>query len=143
MAVLTRSPEQQHHTYCWDLLAHPRQIETWRRTVALVLRAWGASDATVETARMGLSELLANVVRHAGDPYCRLSVVMGGGLVTVRVEDRSPCVPVVREPAWDAESGRGLWMLRAMCLGFGCDREVVGKSMWFSLGLDPVDEGAV
>ncbi|MEV1006792.1 ATP-binding protein [Streptomyces sp. NPDC049881] len=130
-------------TFTWDLYAHARRIETWRRTVSLVLVSWGASDATVEVARVGVSELLSNVVRHAGDPYCCLSVVRAGERVTVRVGDRSSCVPKVAEPAWDAESGRGLWMLRAMSLDFGCDAEVGGKSVWFVLGLDPVDEGAV
>ncbi|WP_052852231.1 ATP-binding protein [Streptomyces avicenniae] len=97
--------ENRPLTYAWDLFAEARGIETWRRTLALVLRAWGASDAAVDLARMGLSELLANVVRHVGDPHCRLSVLPDGGRVTVRVEDRSPFLPVVVEPRWRVDGG--------------------------------------
>ncbi|MFI7273089.1 ATP-binding protein [Streptomyces sp. NPDC049879] len=117
------------------MLADARGIETWRRTVALVLRAWGASDAAVEVARLGLSELLANVVRHVANPHCRLSVVPDGEWVTVRVEDRSSLLPVLMEPAWDAESGRGLWMLRMMCRDVGCSSQAGGKAVWFVLDL--------
>ncbi|WP_110945679.1 ATP-binding protein [Streptomyces avicenniae] len=128
--------------FTWDLHLDARHIETWRRTVCLVLCSWGASDGAVDVARLGVSELLGNVQRHVGDSYCRLSVVLAGGRVTVRVADRSPCVPVVSEPAWDAESGRGLWMLRAMCRDFGCDPEAGGKSVWFVLDLTSSDEKA-
>ncbi|WP_052850518.1 ATP-binding protein [Streptomyces avicenniae] len=145
MTVPVRFAERQHYAYAWDLLADARGIETWRWTLVLVLRSWGASEAAVEVARMGLSEVLTNVVRHVDDPHCRLSAVLDGGRVTVRVEDRSPCLPVVTEPDWDAESepdwdaesGRGLWMLRSMCRDFGCDPEVGGKCVWFTLDLTP------
>ncbi|WP_052849793.1 ATP-binding protein [Streptomyces avicenniae] len=56
--------------------------------------------------------------------------------MTVRVEDRSPFLPVVVEPAWDSVSGRGLWMLRTMCRDFGCEPEAGGKAVWFVLDLD-------
>ncbi len=88
---------------------------------------------------MGISELLANVVRHVEDPLCRLSVVLDGGLVRVLVEDRSSCVPVVSEPVWTSESGRGLWLLRAMCRDFGCEPDEGGKTVWFAVDLDPVE----
>ena len=119
-----------------EVLADAREIETWRRTVAQLMRSWGASDAAVEVARMGLSELLANVVRHVAVPRCRLLVVCVDGRVTVAVADGSPEIPVVREPAWDAESGRGLWMLREMADMLGCypAGPAEGKVVWFSCG---------
>ncbi|MEV1008626.1 ATP-binding protein [Streptomyces sp. NPDC049881] len=132
-------PDQAALVYAWDLLARAQGIETWRRTVTLVLRSWGASDAAVEVARLGISELLANVVRHVEDPLCRLSVVLDARQVRVQVADRSPCLPRFAEPAWNAESGRGLWMLRAMCPNFGCEPGAAGKTMWFAVDLDPVD----
>ncbi|MFI7273259.1 ATP-binding protein [Streptomyces sp. NPDC049879] len=142
MTVPVRFAEEQHYAYAWDLLASARGIETWRWTLALVLRSWGASEAAVEVARMGLSELLANVVRHVDDPRCRLSAVLDGARVRVLVEDRSPCVPKFAEPAWDAESGRGLWMLSAMCQDFGCEPETGGKTMWFSVPVNPAEDAA-
>ncbi|KAB8166373.1 ATP-binding protein [Streptomyces sp. 3MP-14] len=123
-----------------EVLADARGIETWRRTVTQVMRSWGASDAAVEVARMGLSELLANVVRHVPVPRCRLWVVCDGRQVTVAVADGSPEMPVVREPDWDAESGRGLWLLREMVDAVGCYPRgyatpagpAEGKVVWFT-----------
>ncbi|WP_240796209.1 ATP-binding protein [Streptomyces sp. RFCAC02] len=134
MPVITQSAKDTE-VFAWELLTHASGIETWRRTLALVLWSWGASDATVEVARMGLSELMANVIRHVGDPRCRLSAVLDGGRVTVLLSDRSPRLPVVSQPDWDAESGRGLWMLREMCRGFGCRPVADGKDVWFELDL--------
>ncbi|MFR9721905.1 ATP-binding protein [Streptomyces sp. MS19] len=139
MTIPAQSPEKQHYAYVWDILADARGIETWRWTLVLVLRSWGASSAAVEVARLGLSELLANVLRHVDDPHCRLSAVVRDGRVTVRVSDRSVFLPVVTEPEWDAESGRGLWLLKTMCRDFGCSPEVDGKCVWFTIDLDPVE----
>ncbi|MEV1008534.1 ATP-binding protein [Streptomyces sp. NPDC049881] len=139
MTVPVRFAREQYKAYAWELFAEAPGIETWRRTLALVLWSWGASDDTVDVARMGLSELLANVVRHVADPHCRLSAVVRDGRVTVRVSDRSVFLPVVTEPEWDAESGRGLWLLKTMCRDFGCSPEVDGKCVWFVVDLDPVE----
>ncbi|MEV1005937.1 ATP-binding protein [Streptomyces sp. NPDC049881] len=136
MTVPVRFFEERRHAFAWDLLAQARGIETWRRTLALVLRDWGASGPAVELACLGVSELLANVVRHVDDPRCRLAVVLDGELVGVLVHDRSTRLPVVVEPAWDAESGRGLWMLRAMAEEFGCETVHQGKAVWFGLHLN-------
>ncbi|WP_158920612.1 ATP-binding protein [Streptomyces sp. NBRC 109706] len=89
-----------------------------------------------------MSELLSNVLKHVEGRWCSLTVCQSQlPLVVVQVLDRSPVQPVVRCPAWDAESGRGLWLLREMADGFGCFRHVwddgvVGKSVWFACRLD-------
>ncbi|GAA3864087.1 ATP-binding protein [Streptomyces sedi] len=144
MSALLAPPVQESSSavFSCEVLADARGIETWRRTIAQVMRSWGASDAAVEIARMGLSELLANVVRHVAVPRCRLLVLCLDGRVTVAVADRSPEMPTVREPSWDAESGRGLWLLHEMADAVGCYREcyptsggeAVGKVVWFACG---------
>ncbi|WP_129838000.1 ATP-binding protein [Streptomyces sp. RFCAC02] len=134
----------ERHVFAWDLLAAFRQVETWRRTVSLVLGDWDASPDAIEVARLGVSELLTNVARHAGDPWCRLRVARRDGQVGVAVRDRSPVLPVVREPDWDSDCGRGLWLLREMCQDFGC-RPVArgGKTVWFVVPLVPEAAEAV
>ncbi|WP_240796539.1 ATP-binding protein [Streptomyces sp. RFCAC02] len=110
-------------------------VETWRRTVSLVLRDWDASPDAVEVVRLGVSELLGNVARHVPDPWCRLRLVWRGGQVRVAVCDRSPVMPLIREPDWHAESGRGLWLLRSVAREFGCEPGVRGgKTVWFLTG---------
>ncbi|GAA2039404.1 hypothetical protein GCM10009757_00380 [Streptomyces cheonanensis] len=104
-----------------------------------MVRAWGGSRDAVELVRLGVSELLSNVLRHVGDqPRCYLRIVLIGSEVTVQVFDRSVRIPVIgAAPDWDAEDGRGLWMLREMATRFGCERtrRGRGKIVWFSCDL--------
>ncbi|MFB4195219.1 ATP-binding protein [Streptomyces carpaticus] len=122
-----------------SLTADARGIEGWRAVAGDVVRGWGASPDAVELVRLGVSELISNVVRHVGDqPRCYLRIVLIGSEVTVQVFDRSVRIPVIgAAPDWDAEDGRGLWMLREMATRFGCERtrRGRGKIVWFSCDL--------
>ncbi len=115
----------------WDVTVTARDVERCRREVADVVRALGGGLEAVAVARLGVSELLSNVVRHVPDTRCRIEVERCGDAVVVRVVDRSPDPPVVSEPAWDAERGRGLWLLRQMVTAFGHTRVGEGKTVWF------------
>ncbi|WP_079031926.1 ATP-binding protein [Streptomyces specialis] len=122
--------------------AAPHDIHRWRQLVTGVLAEWGAARAAVELACFGVSELLSNIIRHAGDRRCRLTLERTGSVVTVSVLDRSPRLPVVTEPEWDAESGRGLWLLRHMAgpgdFGHEPAAPPWGKAVWFRCHLtDP------
>lgn len=117
-----------------SLVAEAEGVERWRREAAEVLRSWGASLEAVELVRLGVSELLSNVHRHVAVRRCYLRIVRIGSEVTVQVFDRSPNLPVVLEdPDGESECGRGLWMLREMASGFGCERteQRDGKIVWF------------
>ena len=124
----------------WSLTVSEREIERWRRRVAGALGEWRASREAVELARLGVSELLANVGKHTGSRRCCLRVVRVGADVVVQVFDESKCLPVLRTPDWCSEDGRGLWLLREMADGFGfmpvpwvtgASRRL-GKVVWFA-----------
>ena len=133
-------PVDAQHDVSWSLTVSEREIERWRRRVAGALGEWRASREAVELARLGVSELLANVGKHTGSRRCCLRVVRVGADVVVQVFDESKCLPVLRTPDWCSEDGRGLWLLREMADGFGfmpvpwgtetsCR---LGKVVWFS-----------
>ncbi|MFB7894718.1 ATP-binding protein [Streptomyces xiamenensis] len=129
-----------HHknVYGQSLMADARCVERWRGAAVEVVRGWGGSASAVELVRLGVSELLSNVIRHVAERRCYLRIVRIGGEVTVQVFDRSRQLPVIGEaPDWDAESGRGLWMLREMATRFGCEHtfHCDGKIVWFSCDL--------
>ncbi|MDT0317293.1 ATP-binding protein [Streptomyces millisiae] len=128
---------REQHVYGWSLVARAQEIELWRRAVADVFRGWGASPAAVEVARLGVSELLSNIIRHVECPQCYLRIVRVGGEAVVQVFDRSSEFPVVGRPEWDADSGRGLWLLREMADRFGWEatHPRVGKIVWFACRL--------
>ncbi|RMI39431.1 ATP-binding protein [Streptomyces triticirhizae] len=133
-------PVAAQHAYGWSLTASAQRIEYWRARVTEVLREGKASQRAVEVARLGVSELLSNVVKHAEARRCHLRVLRAGDDVVVQVCDRSPRLPVIRRPDWSAECGRGLWLLREMADDFGYmpvpypspEGLRMGKTVWFS-----------
>ncbi|WP_233221794.1 ATP-binding protein [Streptomyces carminius] len=141
MAISARIPEERHFR-AWEITVEVWEIEVWWREVAVVVRAMGGGRSAVEVARLGVSELLANVCRHVADRRCRLEVRQGRGTALVRVFDRCARVPEVRVPEWDAERGWGLWLLREVAGGLGCTCVPGGKWVWFTVLLSgPVGEG--
>ncbi|MCE7081007.1 ATP-binding protein [Streptomyces sp. ST2-7A] len=119
----------------WDITASAGDIERWRDEAGRLVRGRGGDADAVGVIRLGISELLSNVVKHAGDPRCRLEVHHVGATVRVRLFDRCARVPVVTVPDWDAEGGRGLWLLREMTGALGCTRVPDGKWVWFAVPL--------
>ncbi|MEU7468098.1 ATP-binding protein [Streptomyces sp. NPDC044984] len=108
-----------------------------RRIVRSFLCEWemtGLSDAV----ELGVTELLANVVRHVPDRRCALLLLRLPAGVRVEVTDGSdgiPRVPVELEP--DAENGRGLALLAAVTDRWGVDPEPRGgKTVWFECAVE-------
>jgi hypothetical protein len=118
-----------------------------RAYTALVLGGWGLGGVA-EDSQTIVSELAANVVRAAtgadgGPAYSddgRLPVVWvrlmaDRALLGIEVWDTLPVaagVPVLREAASDAESGRGLEIIAALSTDWGWERVpgLGGKRTW-------------
>lgn len=98
----------------WDIVLSPDEVRVWRHEAATAVRLWGFGPEVANLVALGVSELLTNVVRHAGDPRCSLELKKVGSSVLIRVTDRSSRLPVVTEPDTDSTSGRGLWLLQEM-----------------------------
>ncbi|GAA3873443.1 ATP-binding protein [Streptomyces sedi] len=124
----------------WALTIRPREIGHWREAVADLLRDWRAREEVIALGEHGVSELLANVLRHVDDPRCSLRVSRTRRDLLVEVLDRS-CRPprVGLRPHWSAECGRGLWLLREMVDDLGYmptpypagEWPSLGKTVWF------------
>ncbi|GGW82209.1 MULTISPECIES: ATP-binding protein [Streptomyces] len=71
----------------------------------------------IDDATLIVSELVANATRH-GRGGCRLRLRVTDEQVIVEVCDDSPARPRLRPPAPDAESGRGLAMVRCLAERF-------------------------
>lgn len=103
-----------------------------RRIVRSLLEEWGMA-ALSDAVELGVTELLANVVRHVPDRRCELLVLRQTAGVRVEVTDGSrnlPAVPPSLSP--DAESGRGLLLLDAVADKWGADPLAGGgKTVWF------------
>ncbi|MEU7716551.1 ATP-binding protein [Streptomyces tibetensis] len=89
-----------------------------------------------DAVELGVTELLANVVRHVPDRRCALLLLREGTGVRVEVTDGSdelPHTPEASDP--EAEHGRGLFLLDAMAYKWGVSLwSGGGKTVWFECG---------
>lgn len=96
-----------------------------RRHVADVLQGWPVSEL-VDDACLVVSELITNVVQHAaadGRPQsCRVMLKLFANVLAVEVWDSSPRVSTCAEVDDLSDSGRGLGIVTAVC---------VGPPLWF------------
>jgi serine phosphatase RsbU (regulator of sigma subunit)/PAS domain-containing protein len=111
----------------WPLPEDPRAAGAARRHVRDQLAAWRLEELTT-TTELVVSELVANVVRHARGPY-RLRLLRSESLVC-EVFDGSLTTPRPRRAAWTDEGGRGLQLIAALCDRWGTRNVTTGKVIW-------------
>ncbi|WP_066946552.1 SpoIIE family protein phosphatase [Streptomyces lushanensis] len=111
----------------WNLPDDPQSAGTARKHVGEQLAAWHLEDL-VTTTELLVSELIANVVRHARGPV-RLRLLHSTTLVC-EVYDGSPTTPRIRRAAETDESGRGLQMVAALSEHWGTRYTATGKCIW-------------
>ncbi len=133
--------------YCSvEFQAMPSRIAQVRRIVSAQLRYWRL-DPLIDHAALGVTELLANVHRHAGpDKRCTVEIVLQPARLTVSVRDRDPNLPMLRETGTTGTlttSGRGLALVAAVSDSWGMEGhdDGSGKTVWFALPL-PVPAAA-
>ncbi|GGZ83990.1 PAS domain S-box protein [Streptomyces echinoruber] len=131
--LLARLPTAPLAALTTTLPAVPASVREGRAFLGRVLAAWGCT-AVADDALLLLSEILTNAVRHAEGPLTlRLCRTVAG--LTVEVGDRSTHLPEPRQAAGDEESGRGLFLVRALAESWGVRPTDEGKTTWFTLPL--------
>jgi anti-sigma regulatory factor (Ser/Thr protein kinase) len=123
-----------------EFQAMPSRIAQVRRIVSAQLRYWRL-DPLIDRAALGVTELLANVHRHAGpDKRCTVEISLQPARLTVSVRDRDPHLPTLREGGTAGTlttSGRGLALVAAVSDSWGMEGhdDGSGKTVWFALPL--------
>lgn len=119
-----------------ELEALPPRIAQVRRIVSAKLRYWGL-DPLIDPALLGITELLANVHRHARpDKQCSVELSVTDDWLTVSVSDSDPRLPQLRSLEPLSTCGRGLSMVAALSASWGCQpADEGGKVVWFTLRL--------
>ena len=111
------------------------------------LHRWGVTERNDDIALV-VSELLTNALRHGVPDTAtprrrwpvRLGLVQPGRYVLCAVADPGPGLPVLREPDYLAESGRGLHVISALSDTWGATTPTdAGKVVWalFAVRLRP------
>ena len=110
-----------------------------RHMVVSVAERWNLPDNVVEDAALATSELVSNVVFHAGTRLNLTVRRLGSGL-RIEVRDGNANLPTAgsNDPADLLETrsmtGRGLALIAAMADRWGADPEAGGKVVWAEIG---------
>ena len=107
-----------------------------RRFLASTLHEWHVADEPVETACLLATELVTNVVLHAGTPM-ELVLEADDDHLRVEVVDAAEQMPLTRsyrtEPL--GITGRGLSLVRSFAETWGVTPREPVKAVWFELPL--------
>ncbi|MDT3396633.1 ATP-binding protein [Streptomyces sp. B1866] len=114
------------------LNADPQLLADVRRAVGARLRRWGREEL-ITAAAMCVTELLSNVHKHAASPECVLTLENRPRGIRAAVRDTDAGLPVLREPDFCSESGRGLFLLSKTAHAWGTAVDPSGKTVWFVL----------
>ncbi|MEU9026458.1 ATP-binding protein [Streptomyces sp. NPDC048383] len=132
------------------LAATPNAVAWARRHTVDILRTWSFPTEGTEVARLLVSELATNAIRHARppgtaatDPAVPGTILLrmwptNGGIVLL-VGDNDPQLPVPRRPSNSATGGRGLLLTAAMASrwGYYSRHPHPGKFVWAEIPARP------
>jgi serine/threonine-protein kinase RsbW len=117
----------------FDLAARSTSAaEARRRAFAWLLRHSVGQEAA-EAAVLIISELVTNAVVHSGSSVISCSLLLGSGFLQIEVTDQGTGQgePVVREPAVDDVSGRGLLLVSTLSKAWGTAPATHGRrTVW-------------
>lgn len=119
--------------------AWPDSIPAARRYVSEALDNVPAGPC--QTAALLVSELVTNVVRHAGGHEFGVEVqeFPDEGRLWIGVTDTDTGLPVLRTPPVTAENGRGMQLVSTLADRWGARRRrhATEKTVWFELSYSP------
>ncbi|MFE4673678.1 ATP-binding protein [Streptomyces sp. NPDC056723] len=127
--------QTDQHAYTLHLTVGTHSARHVRRIVHALCEDWAVPADLGDDMALGVTELLANVVRHV--PGARAEVRLlhdpDTGHVRAEVSDEGPPLPPEAPHSADpfAESGRGLAIVSAVAAKWGVQPLAVGKTVWF------------
>ena len=132
------------------LASDPRSVGIARGFLRQTLAEWDVDEDPIDTAQLCLSELVTNVVMHAGTT-CELTVRLEEETLTVVVRDLGGAAerPGDYAPVELGEdedplqvAGRGLMLVDALADRWASEHDVTGTTAWFALDLAGTGAGA-
>ncbi|MFJ3641615.1 SpoIIE family protein phosphatase [Streptomyces sp. NPDC090108] len=118
------------HVAEWRFDADPREVGRARGLVADLLTEWRMPPQTVETARLLVSEVVTNAVRHGGAGPVGLRLIRTDALL-FEVTDDEPALPAMVGAGPGDESGRGMRVVSRLAREWGANATGHRKTVWF------------
>lgn len=135
-ALLVVVRDSQAHQMASVLVPpHAIAVRGARRWVRAQLESWGVNDDVVSTSVICVSELVANVVEHAGTS-ARVTLELAGRLLVTVEDTGSWSAPRAGLEDTAAARGRGLALVASASDAMGHARGVDGSTVWFEVALD-------
>ncbi|MGA5064965.1 ATP-binding protein [Streptomyces exfoliatus] len=123
----------------WEIsfLAEPNEVAGLRRVVRLHLKLWGLSRQ-IEAARLCVTELVTNVIRHVGvGTPTSLRMSMNGTYLRIEVRDpECHMLPTMSTTGPEAEFGRGLALVNGIADRWGVLLGTDRKVTWCEIATD-------
>jgi len=125
------------------LASDPRSVGIARGFLRETLAEWDVDEDPIDTAQLCLSELVTNVVMHAGTT-CELTIRLEDETLTVVVRDLGAETdgPGDYSPVEMGEdddplqvAGRGLMLVDALADRWASEHDATGTTAWFALDL--------
>ena len=124
--------------WSWRLPFALAAARTARLNVTVALRHAGVEQQTLDDARVVVSELLGNALRHARaniDGSVKVDVAVSDDEVIIEVSDGgSATLPALTTPLPLAPNGRGLAIVRMLARSWGVRESPAGNVVFGILG---------
>jgi anti-sigma regulatory factor (Ser/Thr protein kinase) len=111
----------------------PESASEVRRRLALDLHRHGIGEETIDDVTLIASELIGNAIRHCSPAErdgLEFAWQIDPDAIEISVADPSDELPVLRNPAPDSPSGRGLAIVAALATDWGVEPSSRGKRVW-------------
>ncbi|MEU3843591.1 ATP-binding protein [Streptomyces sp. NPDC028635] len=116
----------------FELAAHPGSAARARRLTRARLTGWSVGEDACDTAALVISELVTNAIVHTASSRVVCELHDHDDTVRIAVRDEG-CAPGDPHPApqrGEAEHGRGLLLVDAMCRAWGAQEHGPGLLVW-------------
>ncbi|HEY7045083.1 MAG TPA: ATP-binding protein [Nocardioidaceae bacterium] len=137
VAIPAESGDDQDQA--WSVPFRAVAVRSARTTITVALRRLGVSSQVIEDARIVVSELLGNALRHARplpDGTLRVGLAVEDAAVRLYVVDGgSATLPTLLNPPPMALGGRGLSIVRTLTRDWGVHETLSGNTVFGVLNL--------
>nr|WP_256251823.1 ATP-binding protein [Streptomyces sp. yr375] len=119
----------------FELAAHPGSPAQARRLTRARLTGWSVCADTCDSAALVITELVTNAIVHTASDVVVCELHDSGHLVRIAVRDEG-CAPSEPHPSPqrpEAEHGRGLLLVEALCHAWGAHEHGPGLLVWADL----------
>lgn len=121
--------------YAETMPCEPESARRARLLITSALTVW-VIEELMDAATLVVDELLVNTIEHTRCRTTRVTVRrLAEDRVRIGVSDTCQGPPVMKSRGKDAENGRGLLLVDALCDRWGYDRHRAWKVVWAELRL--------